>query len=234
MIATGLLRATSVAPAARHENAAGVFGNPGNPGNSMIASLRGTLVDKRPNRIVVDVAGVGYDVQVPLSTFYVLGESGSSVSLRIHTHVREDAIALFGFASGTELDLFERLIAINGIGPKLALAVLSGIEPADLIKAIRLHDVARLTAIPGVGKKTAERIGLELKDRLPAALEPLGPAQGTGSARDQLRDDLLSALVNLGYQRPAAEKALDKALAASPDAGFEEALKATLRRLMKT
>lgn len=199
----------------------------------MIASLRGTLVDKTPNRVIVDVAGVGYDVQVPLSTFYVLGESGSTVSLRIHTHVREDALALFGFASAIELDLFERLIAISGIGPKLALAVLSGIEPADLVKAIRLQDVARLTAIPGIGKKTAERIGLEMKDRLPAALQPAGPTPGAASPGDQLRDDLLSALVNLGYQRQVAEKAIAKVLDAAPGAGFEDALKATLRHLMK-
>jgi Holliday junction DNA helicase RuvA len=202
--------------------------------NLMIALLRGTLVDKRPNRVIVDVAGVGYDVQVPLSTFYVLGEAGADVSLRVHTHVREDVIALFGFASSVELDLFERLIAINGIGPKLALAVLSGIEPADLIKAIRVQDVARLTAIPGVGKKTAERIGLEMKDRLPAAWQAPGPAVPGASPRDQLRDDLLSALMNLGYQRTAAEKALDTSLAQLPDASFEHALKATLRGLMKS
>lgn len=199
----------------------------------MIASLRGTLVDKTPNRVIVDVAGVGYDVQVPLSTFYVLGESGSTVSLRIHTHVREDALALFGFASAIELDLFERLIAISGIGPKLALAVLSGIEPADLVNAIRRQDVARLTAIPGIGKKTAERIGLELKDRLPAALQLADPAPGSASPGDQLRDDLLSALMNLGYQRQPAEKAIAKVLDATPGAGFEDALKATLRHLMK-
>jgi holliday junction DNA helicase RuvA len=199
----------------------------------MIASLRGTLVGKAPNRLIVDVAGVGYDVQVPLSTFYVLGDEGSAVTLRVHTHVREDAIALFGFATALELDLFNRLIAINGIGPKLALAVLSGIEPNDLVRAIRLQDVARLTAIPGVGKKTAERIGLELKDRLPPAMQTPEPAQQAASPQDQMRDDLLSALINLGYQRQAAEKALDRVLEESPDSGFEAALKATLRRLMK-
>jgi Holliday junction DNA helicase RuvA subunit len=116
----------------------------------MIALLRGLLVEKAPSRLVVDVGGVGYDVLVPLSTFYVVGESGSTVSLRIHTHVREDVIALYGFATPLEHDLFERLIGINGVGPKLALAVLSGIEPAELVKAIRLQDIARLTAIPGV------------------------------------------------------------------------------------
>src|SRR5512145_1339803 len=173
----------------------------------MIALLRGTLLDKAPNRLILDVGGVGYDVQVPLSTYYVLGDPGTPTSLRIHTHVREEAIALFGFATALELDLFERLIAISGIGPKLALAVLSGIEPAELITAIRLQDVARLTAIPGIGKKTAERIGLELKDRLPPAIQGTGPAAASASPRDQMRDDLLSALMNLGYQRPAAEKA---------------------------
>src|SRR5215210_1455347 len=135
----------------------------------MIALLRGTLLEKNPSRLIVDAGGVGYDVQVPLSTFYVLGEPGTSISLRIHTHVREDLIALYGFATTLEQDLFERLIGISGIGPKLALAVLSGIEPGELVAAIERSDVARLTAIPGVGKKTAERIVLELKDRLPKA-----------------------------------------------------------------
>ena len=149
----------------------------------------------------MDVGGVGYDVQVPLSTFYGLGEPGATVVLRIHTHVREDLIALYGFSTPLEQDLFERLIAISGIGPKLGLAVLSGIEPADLIRAIRSQDVARLTKIPGVGKKTAERIGLELKDRLPAQATPAaGLVPASGRPEDQLRDDLLSALVNLGYQ----------------------------------
>jgi holliday junction DNA helicase RuvA len=200
----------------------------------VIALLRGTLVDKNPNRLIVDAGGVGYDVQVPLSTFYVLGEAGTPVTLRIHTHVREDAIALFGFATPLELTLFERLIAINGIGPKLALAVLSGIEPADFIKAIRGQDVARLTAIPGIGKKTAERIGLELKDRLPTTLAATGP-EGPATARpeDQLRDDLLSALVNLGYQRPIAERAIDAVLKQSNGAGFEVALREVLKGLMK-
>jgi Holliday junction DNA helicase RuvA len=199
----------------------------------MIALLRGTLVDKNPNRLIVDTGGVGYDVQVPLSTFYVLGEPGTSVTLRIHTHVREDVIALFGFATPLELTLFERLIAINGIGPKLALSVLSGIEPSDFIRAIRSQDVARLTAIPGIGKKTAERIGLELKDRLPATL----PGSGTESLaaarpEDQLRDDLLSALINLGYQRAVAEKAIEPVLKRS-NGGFEASLREVLRGLMK-
>jgi Holliday junction DNA helicase RuvA len=199
----------------------------------VIALLRGTLIEKHPSRIVVDVAGVGYDVQVPLSTFYGLGDPGATVSLRVHTHVREDAIALFGFGTRLEQDLFERLIAVNGIGPKLALAVLSGIEPADLIRSIRTQDVARLTAIPGIGKKTAERIGLELKDRLPQAMPAAEPAMVGGAPVDQLREDLLSALVNLGYQRAIAEKAVEGVLKTSPSAGFEETLREALRSMMK-
>jgi len=203
----------------------------------VIAQLRGAIVDKSPSRLILEVGGVGYDVQVPLSTFYVLGEPGTPVTLRIHTHVREDVIALYGFATALEQYLFERLIAISGIGPKLALAVLSGIEPAQLVKAIRLQDVARLTAIPGIGKKTAERIGLELKDRLPAALQAAGQEPAATNPEDQLRDDLLSALLNLGYQRAVAEKAVDRGLKASSKgsaaAGFEEALRDVLRGLMK-
>lgn len=198
----------------------------------MIARLCGTVLEKHPNRVVVDVGGVGYDVQVPLSTFYGLGEAGAAVTLRVHTHVREDAIALYGFASGLEQDLFERLISISGIGPKLALAVLSGIDPGELVRAIRTQDVARLTRIPGVGKKTAERIGLELKDRMPQAAahgaQPEGIEAGGG-----LRDDLLSALTNLGYQRPAAEKAVDAVVKKAPSASFEDALRDVLRGMMK-
>jgi holliday junction DNA helicase RuvA len=199
----------------------------------MIAFLRGSLLEKTANRLIVDVNGVGYDVLVPLSTFYALGEAGAPVTLRIHTHVREDLIALYGFVTRLEQDLFERLIAINGVGPKLALAVLSGIEPPELIRAVRLQDVARLTAIPGVGKKTAERIGLELKDRLPASLQVSGPAAAAASATDVLREDLLSALVNLGYHRPVAEKAVEKVLQGKPEPRFEDALRDVLRALMK-
>jgi Holliday junction DNA helicase RuvA len=197
----------------------------------VIARLIGTVLEKHPNRVVVDVGGVGYDVQVPLSTFYGLGEPGAAVTLRVHTHVREEVIALYGFASPLEQDLFERLISISGIGPKLALAVLSGIDPGELVRAIRTQDVARLTRIPGVGKKTAERIGLELKDRMPAAAAPGDQHEAGGGGG--LRDDLLSALANLGYQRAAAEKAVDAALKQAPDASFEEALRDVLRGMMK-
>ena len=196
----------------------------------MIAFLRGRLQEKHPNRVVIDVNGVGYDVHVPLSSFYGMAEPGAEIALRVHTHVREDVIALFGFGSTLELQLFERLIAVTGIGPRLALAVLSGIEPPDLIQAVQRGDVTRLTAIPGVGKKTAERIALELKDRL-AKLEPAPQAGPAGAA--SMRDDLLSALLNLGYHRPAAEKAIDAALAGEPGALFEVVLRHALRRLSR-
>jgi holliday junction DNA helicase RuvA len=199
----------------------------------VIARLTGKLVEKTPTRLIIDVAGVGYDVLVPLSTFYGIGEAGADVTLRVHTHVREDVIALYGFGSVIEQDLFERLIGISGIGPKLALAVLSGIDAGELVRAIRSQDVARLTKIPGIGKKTAERIGLELKDRLPAALHPAGTMVAQGAAGDQLRDDLLSALTNLGYQRAAAEKAIDAALKKTPDAPFEQLVRDILRAMMR-
>ena len=180
---------------------------------------------------MVDLQGVGYDVIVPLSTFYGLGELGSEVVLRIHTHVREDALLLYGFATELEQQLFERLISVSGIGPKLALAVLSGIEPPELMRAIERSDLARLTAIPGVGKKTSERIVLELKDRLPRA--PVSVAAAGAAAAPALRDDVLSALMNLGYHRPLAEKAVEMAVKATPDGTFERTLRQALRELAK-
>jgi Holliday junction DNA helicase RuvA len=195
----------------------------------VIAFLRGRIFEKQPNRIVVDVDGVGYDVSVPLSTFYGLGDAGSAITLRIHTHVREDALALYGFATRLEQDLFERLIGVSGIGPKLALAVLSGIEPADLMRAIERGDIGRLTAIPGVGKKTAERIVLELRDRLPVT--PI--TEHAGAPASELRDDLLSALINLGYHRPLAERAVETVLKRSTAGDFEQHLKQVLRELAR-
>ena len=196
----------------------------------MIAYLRGRLLEKHPNRVVLDVNGVGYEVHVPLSSFYGMAEPGGDVALRVHTHVREEALALFGFGSALELQLFERLIAVSGIGPRLALAVLSGIEPPDLVQAVQRGDVARLTAIPGVGKKTAERISLELKDRL----DSLGAVpQASAGAAASPREDIISALLNLGYHRPAAEKAADAVLGAEPDAAFEDLLRGALRRLSR-
>ncbi len=195
----------------------------------MIAFLRGRLFEKHPSRLIVDVQGVGYDVQVPLSTFYLVGEPQSEVSLRVHTYVREDTLQLYGFASQLELDIFQRLISITGIGPRLALGVLSGIEPQDLIDAVRSADVARLTTIPGIGKKTAERIGLELRDRLPASLSP--PSSDDSS--DGLRGDVLSALLNLGYHRPLAEKAAARVLEVHGEDTFEATLKAALHELAR-
>ena len=198
----------------------------------MIARLKGTLIDKSPNRLVVDVGGVGYDVLVPLSTFYTLGEAGSGVTLRVHTHVREDVIALYGFGTGLEQDLFERLIGVSGIGPKLALAVLSGIDSGELVRAISTQDVARLTRIPGHRQENrrADRAGVEGSAGARAAAgEPRRPRGRTG---DRARDDLLSALTNLGYQRQAAEKAIDATLKRLPDAAFEDLLRDVLRGMM--
>lgn len=199
----------------------------------MIAFLRGRLLDKAPNRLIVDVGGVGYDLHVPISTFTATGEVGDEVALRVHTHVRDDQIALFGFRTVFELQCFEQLIAVSGIGPKLALAVLSGIEPADLIRSVQRGDLARLTAIPGIGKKTAERITLELRDRLPALPERDAAATRPSTTEAALRDDLVSALLNLGYGRPHVEKVLDRVIPGLPAAGFEPALRAALRELAK-
>jgi Holliday junction DNA helicase RuvA len=199
----------------------------------MIAFLRGRVLDKFPNRIILDVSGVGYEVHVPLSTYYEIGEVGSDVSLRVHTHVREDTLQLFGFLTPLEQLLFERLIAISGIGPKLAVAVLSGIDSRELVIAVQRADVARLTRIPGVGKKTAERMVLELKDRL-RDVAPAPEAEGAQpSTGDRLRNDLISALENLGYHRPLAEKAVDARHTSDGGTTFEDALKSALRELMR-
>ena len=200
----------------------------------MIARLQGRLAEKVPNRIIVDVGGVGYDVAVPLSTYYKLGERGSDVTLRVHTHVREDTLALYGFSTALELQIFERLIGISGIGPRLALAVLSGIEAADLARAVQAGDVGRLTAIPGIGKKTAERIGLELKDKLPKGIiDATAVGEEAGAPGGQMRHDLLSALLNLGYHRPLAERAVEAALARVESPVFQTVLKQALRELAR-
>jgi Holliday junction DNA helicase RuvA len=200
----------------------------------MIAFLRGRVHHKQPNRVIVDVGGVGYDVHVPLSTFYNLGDEGAEVSLRVHTHVREDTLQLYGFLTELERQVFERLIAISGIGPKLAIVVLSGMEPRDLVAAVQRADVARLTTIPGIGKKTAERIVLELKDRLTQIAVPAAPGAAASAApADQLRVDLLSALLNLGYHRQQAEKAIDATVKSNPNASFEHAVRTALRELMR-
>ena len=200
----------------------------------MIAFLRGKVLDKQPNRIIVDVQGVGYELHVPLSTYYEIGDEGTEAVLRVHTHVREEALQLYGFLTVLEQQLFERLIGISGIGPKLAISVLSGIETRELVTAVQRGDVARLTRIPGVGKKTSERIVLELKDRLAQLVVPAGAgAPAAPSSGDRLRDDLLSALQNLGYHRPLAEKAVDATFTSTTEPTFEHALKAALRELMR-
>ena len=199
----------------------------------MISHLRGRLLEKQPNRVIVDVNGVGYDVHVPLSTFYDMTEPGAEIALRVHTHVREDALVLYGFATVLELHIFERLISVSGIGPKLALAVLSGIEPSELVSAIRTANVARLTGIPGIGKKTAERIGLELKDKMASFLPAEVAASPAAATSETLRTDVLSALMNLGYHRPLAERAVDSALKLGTGSSFESVLRHALRELAK-
>jgi Holliday junction DNA helicase RuvA len=197
----------------------------------MIAHLRGKLLVKHPNQVVLDTAGVGYEVNISVPTFSDLPANGSEVALHIHTHVREDVIALYGFLHPAEKQLFEKLMTVSGIGAKLAITILSGMAAGEMAAAIRGNDVARLTKIPGIGKKTAERMVLELRDKLP----PVAPGTATLSAPTltPIEEDVLSALVNLGYQRPAAEKALTAALksdtgknekTASFDAMFREAL----------
>jgi Holliday junction DNA helicase RuvA len=194
----------------------------------VIAHLQGKILRKAPQELILDVAGVGYRVTIPLSTFYRLGEPGDDVSVLTHTHVREDTFALFGFLTPSEQALFERLISVAGVGPRLAVGILSGIEAPDLVGALRSGDVARLTRIPGVGKKTAERLVVELKDKM-EGLEGTAPAREGAPAGGQ--DDLVSALVHLGYSRNEAERGVEKALAAEGEGRFEELLRRTLRIL---
>lgn len=200
----------------------------------MIAHLRGRLLSKKPDRVIIEAGGVGYEVFIPVSTFYELGEVATEVSLHVYTHVREDVFSLYGFQTEREKKLFERLLTVSGIGPKLAVTVLSGLEIQELIPAIRKGDVTRLVHIPGVGRKTAERLILELKGRLDdlmveAAERPGAPAPpATG-----VEGDVLSALTNLGYTRSAAESALREVRAESPNGDFEHFLRASLRLLAR-
>ncbi len=195
----------------------------------MIAHLRGTLLEKHPNQAILEACGVGYDVAITVPTFSALPELGREVALHIHTHVREDAIALFGFLRAQEKQLFEKLIGVSGIGPKVAIGILSGIPSADeVVAAIRGNDVARLTRINGIGRKTAERMVLELRDRLQDFDAPTAAAPPTSP----VEEDVISALLNLGYPRPAAERALAGLRAnaeRSFDALFREALNALAR-----
>ena len=209
----------------------------------MIGQLRGKISDKRPNQVVVDVGGVGYEVFIPLSTFYALGELHQDVNLLIHTHVREDTLALYGFVTSREKQLFEVLLSASGVGPVLALKILSGMSVEELLPAIRAGDLARLTTIPGVGRKTAERIVVELRDKL-AAVEAPERAPATPAGRTQLDADVISALINLGYDRRVAERAVEDSRGqfarggAGPDtmgagANFESLLRATLQGLSR-
>jgi Holliday junction DNA helicase RuvA len=187
----------------------------------MIALLRGVLIEKHPNQAILDAGGVGYDVTIPVSTFTHLPDAGAEVRLRIHTHVREDALALYGFLTQDEKSLFEKLIGVSGIGPTLAVKVLSGLAAADLIGSIRRGDIDRLVRIPGVGKKTAERMVLELRDKLPPATGEEAPAASAPESLSMVEQDVLSALLNLGCARPQAEAAVRKAKAAAGAAEFE-------------
>lgn len=194
----------------------------------MIAHIRGRLISKHPNQAIVEAAGVGYDVAISIPTFSELPSSGSEVALHIHTHVREDALALYGFLRVEEKQLFEKLITVSGIGPKLAITILSGMPTAEMIGAIRANEHARLTRIPGVGKKTAERMCVELRDKL----DGFGEA-APASKMSALEEDVVSALTNLGYQRGLAEKAVERAVASAGRENFDAVFRAAMAGLSK-
>jgi Holliday junction DNA helicase RuvA len=203
----------------------------------MIAYLSGKLLEKTTSSVIIDVGGVGYDVSIPLSTFYDLGEIGSDASLRIYTHVREDAIQLFGFKTLVERDVFLRLISVSGIGAKSAVGILSGMSADELVNAIRSNNLAKLNAIPGIGKKTAERIVVELRDKIntlatgaPVTTSLDGEISASGNAAV---DDAVSALVNLGYQKNAAEKAIKEAMQEGTEISVQKLLRRSLQLLAK-
>ena len=206
----------------------------------MIAHLSGTLLSKQATSVIVDVGGVGYEVTIPLSTFYDLEDSGSPVQLRIYTHVREDTLQLFGFKTIRERELFLKIISVSGIGPKLGITLLSGMSAEELIACIRSNDLARLTLIPGIGRKTAERLVIELREKI-TSLAPTQPedelsertALSAKPTQDSVRSDALSALLNLGYQRSSAEKAVDFALAEGGEMTVESILRRVLRKLAR-
>ena len=207
----------------------------------MIAHLSGTLLLKQATSVIVDVGGVGYEVTIPLSTFYELEELGSIVQLRIYTHVREDALQLYGFKTARERELFMRLISVSGIGPKLGITLLSGMSADEMIASIRTNNLARLTLIPGVGRKTAERLVVELRDKIASLSsaeleEELSTEAGAHAAPNEeaVRSDALSALLNLGYQKSAAEKAISAALSEAGDVSVESILRRSLKRLAKS
>jgi holliday junction DNA helicase RuvA len=209
----------------------------------MIAHLSGTLLFKQTTTVILEVGGVGYEVTIPLSTFYDLPDAGSkeNINLRIYTHVREDTLQLYGFKTARERELFQQLISVSGIGPKLGITMLSGMNADEIIASIRTNNLARLTSIPGVGRKTAERLVIELRDKIAAlsspALEEEFAAQrgaGTTVSEDAVRDDALSALTNLGYQKASAEKAITAAIQEGGDLSVEIILRRALRTLAKT
>jgi Holliday junction DNA helicase RuvA len=211
-----------------------------NPLTYMIAHLSGTLFSKQATSVIVDVGGVGYEVTIPLSTFYDLEDTGKPVQLRIYTHVREDTLQLYGFKTIRERELFLKIISVSGIGPKLGITLLSGMSADELIAAIRTNDLARLTLIPGIGRKTAERLVIELREKVAALTsaqleEALTmKAAATGEVRqDDVRADALSALLNLGYQRVSAETALDNAIAEGGELTVETVLRRVLRKLAR-
>jgi holliday junction DNA helicase RuvA len=203
----------------------------------VIAHLTGKLLIKQPSGVVIDVGGVGYEVTIPVSTFYDLGEVGDPVSLRIYTYVREDSLQLFGFRTGREKELFLRLMSVSGIGPKLAVTLLSGMSVDELIPAIRSNDLGRLTSIPGVGRKTAERIVVELRDRMAALTNAEAEAQfdsapvAPGAAT--LRDDTVAALLTLGYQKAQAEKIVGRVLDMETNHSIEHILRQSLKQLSR-
>jgi len=202
----------------------------------MIAYLSGKLLEKHANTVIVQVGGVGYEVTIPLSTFYELGEPGTDVELRIYTHVREDVIQLFGFKTNRERDLYLKLISVQGIGAKSGVTMLSGMSADEIVAAIRSNDLGRLTAIPGVGRKTAERLVIELRDKVTELAAAAGAAASISADElpaDVVFDDALSALVNLGYQKAAAERALKKVVQEGTDMSVQKLLRRSLQVLAK-
>lgn len=196
----------------------------------MIAHLRGRLLDKHPNQAILEIGGVGYDVTITVPTFSALPGLDSEVALHIHTHVREDVLALYGFVQPEEKQLFEKLITVSGIGPKLGITILSGMPSEEMVRAIRSNDITRLTRIPGIGKKTAERMVLELRDKLPKESEgDVAPVPSLTA----VEEDVLSALMNLGYQRPAAERALATTTKNGKEHSFDAMFRGALGALSK-
>ncbi|PYT01789.1 MAG: Holliday junction branch migration protein RuvA [Acidobacteria bacterium] len=199
----------------------------------MIGFLSGKILEKDANTVIVDVGGVGYEVTIPLSTFYELGEVGSDIQLRIFTLVREDALQLFGFKTSRERDIYLKLISVQGIGAKSGIAMLSGMNADEIVAAIRTNNLVRLTSIPGVGKKTAERMVVELRDKIGELAVGAAASASSSDASDTVFDDALSALVNLGYQRNAAEKALQDATKDGAELSVQKLLRAALQKLAK-